>query len=145
MSAVGDLDRFVRAQDDADTYPRALAELRSGRKTGHWMWFIFPQVAGLGHSETSRRYSIASLSEARAYLDHSVLGPRLLECVRTVCRLGARNADTIFGSIDAMKLQSSMTLFMRARPEEPSFAGIIDDYFGGTPDARTDEWLASHP
>lgn len=145
MSVIGDLERFVRAQDADDTYACALAELRSGRKTGHWMWFIFPQAAGLGHSETSLRYSIASAAEARAYVDHPVLGPRLLECMLALNRLRAGTADEIFGRIDAMKLRSSMTLFMRACPQEPAFAAVIDRYFGGKPDARTDRWLAHHP
>jgi uncharacterized protein (DUF1810 family) len=145
MSVGEDLERFVLVQNADDAYARAIAQLRVGRKTGHWMWFVFPQTAGLGHSETSRRYSITSLSEARAYVDHPVLGARLLECTRAVCGLEAVSADEIFGPIDAMKLRSSMTLFMRACPEESGFAAIIDRYFDGKPDARTDEWLASHP
>jgi uncharacterized protein (DUF1810 family) len=108
------------------------------------MWFIFPQATGLGHSDTSLRYSIKSAAEARAYVDHPVLGPRLLECTLALNRLRAATANEIFGPIDAKKLQSSMTLFMRARPQEPAFAAVIDRYFDGKPDARTDRWLAHY-
>ena len=116
-----DLERFVAAQDARGTYASALAELRSGRKTGHWMWFVFPQIAGLGLSETSRRYAISSLDEARAYLAHPVLGPRLEESARALLELDGRTATEILGPVDAMKLRSSMTLFARAAPEEPLF------------------------
>lgn len=145
MSAVGDLERFVEAQDQADAYLRALAELRSGRKTGHWVWFIFPQAASLAQSPTSRKYAIMSLTEARAYLDHSVLGPRVLAAIEALTAAGGSTIEEILGAVDAMKLRSSMTLFMRARPQEPSFAGVLDRYFDGEPDARTIAWLASHP
>src|ERR1700757_3448214 len=106
-----DLQRFVAAQDSGGTYEQARAELRSGRKRSHWMWFVFPQIAGLGQSPTSRRYAISSLDEARAYLAHPVLGARLLDCARIVGELDDRSAEEIFGAIDAMKLRSSMTLF----------------------------------
>src|SRR5579859_4200300 len=109
-----DLGRFVAAQDDGGTYQRAAAELRAGRKTGHWMWFVFPQIAGLGYSPAARTYAIRSLAEARAYLRHPVLGPRLAECARLLTEQAGqagRTAEQIFGDIDAIKLRSSMTLF----------------------------------
>jgi uncharacterized protein (DUF1810 family) len=137
-----DLERFVDAQEAGGTYAQALAELRRGRKTSHWMWFVFPQVAGLGMSPTSRRYAIASLDEAKAYLAHPVLGPRLLECSRVLTELPSHDALAIFGVIDAMKLRSSMTLFMRAAPDVDLFGRVLDRYFDGAPDARTDELLA---
>jgi uncharacterized protein (DUF1810 family) len=132
------LQRFVDAQDVGGIYERALAEVRRGRKTSHWMWFVFPQMAGLGSSEMSRRYAIASLEEARAYLDHPVLGPRLVECARSVVTSRAGSAEEIFGGIDTQKLQSSMTLFKRADPEQPVFQQVLDRYFDGKPDPRTD-------
>src|ERR1700733_4889261 len=113
-----ELERFVAAQDQGGTYEAALAELRAGRKRGHWMWFVFPQIAGLGQSPTSRHYAIASLAEAEAYLAHPVLGPRLIECARVVSELQGRSAQEIFGGIDAIKLRSSMTLFARADPAQ---------------------------
>jgi uncharacterized protein (DUF1810 family) len=135
-----DLDRFVSAQ--APTYAAALGELRNGRKTGHWMWFIFPQVAGLGRSELSRTYAIASLDEARAYLDHPMLGDRLRECAAALLAIEGRTAVDILSEIDAVKLRSSMTLFHRAAPEEPLFKDVLDRYFDGVPDPATDERLA---
>ena len=134
-----DLERFVIAQDHV--YEGVVAELRAGRKTGHWMWFVFPQIAGLGRSEMSRFYAIASLDEARAYLAHPVLGPRLRECAGLVLATEGRTAETIFGGIDAVKLRSSMTLFMRAAPNEAVFATVIDRYFGGIADPATDDRL----
>jgi uncharacterized protein (DUF1810 family) len=131
------LERFVQAQDSGDTYQEAVAELRSGRKASHWMWFIFPQVAGLGFSAMSQRYAIAGLAEARAYLDHPVLGHRLAECARIVAATEGRTADDIFGPVDAMKLRSSMTLFAAAAHEEPAFEQVLAKYFGGTPDEAT--------
>ncbi|PFG38096.1 uncharacterized protein (DUF1810 family) [Georgenia soli] len=131
------LERFVTAQDDGGTYDAALAELRRGRKTSHWMWFVFPQVAGLGHSPMSQRYAISSLEEARAYLAHPVLGPRLRECAEVVAASGAPSADALLGGIDATKLRSSMTLFGRAAPEEPVFRRVLDRYFGGSEDPET--------
>jgi uncharacterized protein (DUF1810 family) len=133
------LQRFVAAQDAGGTYDRAAAELRSGRKTSHWMWFVFPQIAGLGHSPTSRRYALTSLAEARAYLAHPVLGARLTECAAIVLGVPGRTAEQIFGEIDAHKLHSSVTLFMRAAPGEPVFGQVLDRYFGGVPDSATDE------
>ena len=136
-----ELERFVTAQDSNGTYTSALAELRAGRKAGHWMWFVFPQVAGLGRSEMSRRYAIASLEEARAYLDHPILGERLERCVRILVGLHGRTADEIFGPVDAMKLRSSMTLFAHAAPENMLFRDVLDRYFGGIADDATDALL----
>ena len=135
-----DLDRFVDAQ--ADVYDRALAELRAGAKAGHWMWFIFPQVAGLGRSEVSRYYAIGSLDEARAYLAHPVLGPRLRECARALLGIEGRSAERILGGIDALKLRSSMTLFLRADPVEPVFREVLERYYDGRADEATDALLA---
>jgi uncharacterized protein (DUF1810 family) len=134
-----DLERFVSAQDRL--YEDVLDELRAGNKTSHWIWFIFPQIAGLGMSSTSRFFAISSIDEARAYLAHPVLGPRLRECASLVLAASPRTAWDIFGSLDAMKLRSSMTLFGRAAPEDPLFRGVIDRFFGGLPDAATDELL----
>jgi uncharacterized protein (DUF1810 family) len=133
-----DLDRFVAAQEAGGTYQRALDELRAGFKSSHWMWFVFPQIAGLGQSPTSRRFAISSLAEAAAYLRHPVLGPRLRESAAVVAGIKGRSADQIFGSIDAMKLRSSMTLFRRAAPEEPVFGQVLKRYFDGIPDHATD-------
>ncbi|MGZ9276961.1 MAG: DUF1810 domain-containing protein [Candidatus Limnocylindrales bacterium] len=135
-----DLDRFLIAQQGA--YPGALAELRRGRKTGHWIWFVLPQVAGLGHSEMSRYYGIASLDEARGYLAHPVLGPRLRECAEALLGITGRSADEILGSMDAMKLRSCMTLFHRAAPTEPVFVQVLERYFEGIADEATDARLA---
>jgi uncharacterized protein (DUF1810 family) len=132
-----DLGRFVDAQDQGGTYAAALAELRAGRKTSHWMWFVFPQIAGLGQSPISRRFAIASLDEARAYLSDPVLGPRLIECATTLTELATENPEQIFGGIDALKLRSSMTLFARADPDTPVFAQVLDQYFDGEADAAT--------
>ena len=133
-----DLERFVTAQDDRGTYDRVAAELRNGRKTSHWMWFVFPQIAGLGHSATSRHFAISSLDEARAYLLHPVLGSRLRECAAIVAGTPGRTAVAIFGGIDAQKLHSSMTLFLRAAPDEPVFGQVLASYFDGVPDPGTD-------
>ena len=129
----------MTAQDSGGTYERAAAELRAGRKASHWMWFVFPQIAGLGHSPASRTYAISSLEEARAYLAHPVLGGRLIECATILTGLRGRTADQIFGGIDALKLRSSITLFMRAAPEEPVFRRVLDRYFGGQPDPATEQ------
>ncbi len=134
-----DLGRFVAAQDAGGTYEQVTAELRRGRKTGHWMWFVFPQIAGLGYSQMSRRYAISSLPEARAYLAHRVLGPRLIECATIVAQTQGRTAEQIFGGIDAMKLHSCVTLFLRAGPDEAVFGDVLARYFDGQPDAATDE------
>jgi uncharacterized protein (DUF1810 family) len=138
-----DLDRFVKAQDANGTYERALVELRAGRKSGHWMWFVFPQVAGLGQSETSRRYAISSRAEAAAYLQHPLLGSRLIECSQILEMSRALSATEILGPIDAVKLQSCMTLFLRAAPQEPTFARVLERYFAGAPDHNTDRLLQS--
>ena len=137
----GELSRFVAAQDEGGVYERAVAELESGRKTSHWMWFVFPQIAGLGRSPAARRFAVASLAEAEEYLRHPVLGPRLLECTRLVAETTGRSADEIFGAVDAMKLRSSMTLFARAAPSEPLFGRVLDRYFDGIPDPATIERL----
>jgi uncharacterized protein (DUF1810 family) len=135
------LERFVTAQDAGGTYRRAAAELRRGRKTNHWMWFVFPQIAGLGQSPTSRRFAISSLEEARAYLAHPVLGPRLIECADIVAQTPGHTAEQIFGDLDAQKLHSSVTLFRRADPGQPVFALVLDRYFDGLADPATDQRL----
>lgn len=131
-----DLERFVLAQDGV--YDGVLEELRRGRKVGHWMWFIFPQVTGLGYSAMSQHYAISSPDEARSYLAHPVLGPRLRECAAIVGGTTGRAASEIFGETDAMKLRSSMTLFHRAAPDDPVFAQVLDRYYGGVADEATD-------
>jgi uncharacterized protein (DUF1810 family) len=141
MSDPHNLGRFVTAQDADGTYERALVELRGGHKTGHWMWFVFPQVAGLGQSEMSRKYAISSREEAAAYMRHPVLGPRLIECARILDTIRARSAEQILGRVDAKKLHSSMTLFLRAAPQEPVFARVLDRYFADIPDRATDQRL----
>jgi uncharacterized protein (DUF1810 family) len=138
-----DLQRFVTAQDTGSTYERALGEMRSGRKASHWMWFVFPQLRGLGHSPTAQFYGIDGIDEARAYLDHPVLGPRLLDCVEAVAATQGRAAVEIFGTIDALKLRSSMTLFARAATDPAPFTAVIDRFFDGAHDPRTDELLAA--
>ncbi|MGH3164765.1 MAG: DUF1810 domain-containing protein [Trebonia sp.] len=131
------LERFITAQDQAGVYQHALGELRSGQKTSHWMWFIFPQILGLGSSTTAREYAISGLDEARAYLKHPVLGPRLRECAAAVGTTDGRSARDIFGYVDALKLRSSMTLFAAAAPDEPEFADVLAKYFDGEPDEAT--------
>jgi uncharacterized protein (DUF1810 family) len=134
-----DLDRFVDAQQHV--YADVLEELRRGRKTGHWIWFIFPQIAGLGRSAMSRRFAIASLDEARAYVAHSVLGARLRESVAIVLGIHGRTAPEIFGELDAMKFRSCMTLFHRAAPNELVFVEALDRFYGGVADEATDARL----
>jgi uncharacterized protein (DUF1810 family) len=131
------LERFTAAQDHGGTYQRAVAELRAGRKVSHWMWFVFPQIEGLGFSAMARQYAISSLAEARAYLDHPVLGPRLREAAGVVAAAEDTTAERIFGPVDAMKLRSSMTLFAAADPDEPAFAAVLGKYFDATPDEAT--------
>ncbi len=126
-----DLSRFVAAQDSGGSYEQAVAQLRRGAKTSHWMWFVFPQIAGLGHSATARRYAISSVAEARAYLAHPVLGARMAECAGIVAGLTGRTAEQVFGGIDAMKLRSSMTLFLLADPDQPAFRQVLDQFYGG--------------
>jgi uncharacterized protein (DUF1810 family) len=132
-----ELQRFVAAQDDGGTYEAALRELRAGAKRGHWMWFVFPQVAGLGRSATAQRYAVSGLAEARAYLAHPVLGPRLLQAARALTALDGTSAVAVFGSVDAQKLRSSMTLFARAAPDEPVFREVLDQWFRGAEDEGT--------
>jgi uncharacterized protein (DUF1810 family) len=136
-----ELARFVTAQQDRGTYRAALGELRAGRKRSHWMWFVFPQLAGLGRSPTAQFYAIGSSAEARAYLAHPVLGPRLRECAAAVLAADATSAEAIFGGIDAVKLRSSMTLFCCADPDEPLFRDVLDRYYDGEPDGATDALL----
>jgi uncharacterized protein (DUF1810 family) len=135
MSDTYDLGRFVAAQEGV--YGRALAELQGGDKRSHWMWFIFPQIAGLGASPMAQRYAIGSLAEAQAYAAHPVLGARLRACTAAVNAVAGRSAHAIFGSPDDLKFRSSMTLFARAVPEEPVFADALARYFDGVPDPRT--------
>jgi uncharacterized protein (DUF1810 family) len=130
-----DLRRFVAAQDPV--YAAVLSELRAGRKRSHWMWFIFPQVSGLGHSATAQAFAVASLAEAVAYLAHPTLGPRLRECAALVAGIDGRSIDEIFGHPDDLKFRSSMTLFAQAAPREPIFATCLEKYFGGQPDPQT--------
>jgi uncharacterized protein (DUF1810 family) len=129
------LARFVEAQ--APVYAQALAELRAGRKRSHWMWFVFPQIAGLGTSAMARRYAIASLDEARAYLAHPVLGERLRECAQAMLSIEDRTAHDVLGSPDDLKFHSSMTLFHVAAPAEPVFESCLQKYFGGQEDPQT--------
>jgi uncharacterized protein (DUF1810 family) len=130
-----DLERFVSAQEGVMDGVRA--ELRRGRKASHWMWFVFPQVAGLGSSSTAQHYAISGLDEARAYLAHPVLGPRLVECAALAAAVERGSAQQVFGYPDDLKLRSSMTLFARAAPDEPVFGAVLDRYFDGEPDPRT--------
>jgi len=134
-----DLERFTAAQ--STTFEHAVAELRRGQKTSHWMWFVFPQIAGLGQSATSRRYAITSLAEAKAYLAHPVLGPRLRECASILVGLSGQAADQMFGGIDTQKLRSSMILFTHADPGERVFRQVLEQYFDGSPDSATEKLL----
>lgn len=137
-----DLQRFVRAQ--GPVYSGVLAELQSGRKRSHWMWFIFPQIDGLGYSPTSKLYAIKSPQEARAYLHHPILGNRLVECAEAVLQITGRSASQIFGSPDDMKLHSSMTLFAAITDSDSVFSRVLETYFGGKPDRKTLDLLAKH-
>lgn len=138
-----DLERFVDAQHGV--YETVCAELKAGRKASHWMWFIFPQLRGLGHSATARYYGISSLDEAAAYLAHPQLGLRLRECTAHVVGVGGRTAHQIFGSPDDLKFRSSMTLFAAAAPGEPLFRRALEQYFGGEPDPLTIAQLRAGP
>ena len=129
------LERFIAAQ--APVYPTVLAELKAGRKRSHWMWFIFPQLAGLGHSTMARQFAIASLDEAAAYLAHSVLGARLRECSTLLARVDGRSAYEILGAPDDKKFHSSMTLFAHAAPIDPVFQQCLDQYYDGVADPAT--------
>jgi len=135
-----DLERFVKAQDSGGTYHQAVRELRNGRKTSHWMWFIFPQIADLGRSAMAQAFAISDLAEAQAYLRHPMLGPRLVECAGIVASHRGLTAEQIFGGIDSIKLRSSMTLFAHADPEQPVFRQVIDQYYDG-PDPETERRL----
>jgi uncharacterized protein (DUF1810 family) len=137
-----DLDHFVQAQEPVEAQVRQ--ELSAGRKRSHWMWFVFPQLAGLGHSAMARRYAIASLDEARAYLEHPLLGPRLTGLTELVNRVEGRSVHEIFGSPDDLKFHSSMTLFALARPDMPVFRAALEKYFGGVLDKGTLDRLG-HP
>jgi uncharacterized protein (DUF1810 family) len=132
---VSGLDRFVTAQEGV--YPDALAELRAGRKRTHWMWFVFPQLAGLGSSATAQRYAVASLDEARDYLAHPVLGPRLVESARALLGVEGRSAEQILGYPDDLKLRSCVTLFARAAADPGVFEAVLERYYGGVPDRKT--------
>lgn len=134
-----DLERFVAAQES--DWPRARAELARGRKTSHWMWYVLPQIAGLGMSPTAQHYAIADLDEARAYLAHPVLGPRLREAASLIAASSTPTAEQLMGGIDAVKLRSSMTLFQQADPDEPVWQQVLDRYFDSRPDRRTLELL----
>ena len=135
-----DPDRFVQAQDAV--YERVRRELREGRKRGHWMWFVFPQLSGLGFSAMAQRYSIASLGEAAAYLEHPILGPRLIECSELVNQVEGRTVNEIFGTPDDLKFHSSMTLFASIPDAPPAFDAALAKYFGGAPDRMTAKMLA---
>jgi uncharacterized protein (DUF1810 family) len=129
------LERFVTAQ--AQVYDTALAELKAGRKRTHWIWFVFPQIAGLGHSHRSQIYAISSLDEARSYLAHPVLGSRLRECCQAVIDVQGKSAHDIFGSPDDLKFRSCLSLFAQAAPDEPLFRVALDKYFSGEADPLT--------
>jgi uncharacterized protein (DUF1810 family) len=133
------LQRFVEAQDGV--FNTVLAELRSGAKRGHWIWFVFPQLRGLGHSATAQHYGISSLDEARAYLAHPVLGARLRECTRLVAAIDGRSVDQIFGFPDNLKVRSSMTLFAHAADDNAEFRAVLDKFYNGEEDSATVELL----
>ena len=137
------LQRFVGAQAGG-VYEQAIAELRAGRKRSHWMWFVFPQVSGLGRSDISARYAIGSLAEARAYVEHPVLGPRLRACA-AAARDFTGTPEELVGPIDEEKLRSSMTLFEAAAPDEPVFGEVLDRHFNGSRCGHTEKFVAQHP
>jgi uncharacterized protein (DUF1810 family) len=138
-----DLDRFVQAQEG--DFERALAEIRAGRKRSHWMWYIFPQYDGLGFSSTSRHYAIKSVAEAKAYLAHPVLGPRLTEIAEAAHHVEGRSALEVFGSPDDMKLRSCATLFAHVSPPNSVFERLLGKYFAGQPDDRTLRLIGAGP
>lgn len=138
-----DLQRFVDAQ--SGLYADVIAELRAGRKRSHWIWFIFPQLAGLGRSPTAARYAVSSIAEAQAYLRHELLGPRLRECTRLVNLVTGRSIEDIFGWPDTLKVRSSMTLFSRATADNDEFVALLDRYYGGREDPATIELLSGRP
>jgi uncharacterized protein (DUF1810 family) len=136
-----DLRRFTEAQERV--YPTVLAELRDGRKRSHWIWFIFPQLRGLGLSSTAHHYGIASRQEARAYLAHDVLGPRLRECARLIAQIDGRTAEEVFGWPDCLKVRSSMTLFAAVTEDNADFVSVLDRFYGGDTDPETLEMLSA--
>jgi len=136
-----DLQRFVDAQDRGGAYEHALAELRQGRKRGHWIWFVFPQISGLGSSEMSRHYAISSLEEASAYLAHQLLGLRLVECAEALLELPGRDPVAVLGEIDALKLRSSMSLFAHVDLAAPVFTRVLARYYDGATDEATEQRL----
>lgn len=138
-SDVFNLSRFVEAQEGV--YAMALAELRRGRKQSHWIWFVFPQLKGLGFSSMSQKYGISGLAEAQAYMDHPVLGSRLVECVQVLLGHRGASAEAILGRIDALKFRSCLTLFLRAAPNEQVFIDALQCFFAGTPDPQTESLL----
>jgi uncharacterized protein (DUF1810 family) len=139
-----DLQRFSAAQEQGGAYTTALAELCAGRKRSHWIWFVFPQIDGLGSSPMARRFAIRSLAEAQAYLADDILGPRLRECCEALLGLGIdANAEAVMGGIDALKLRSSMTLFALAAPGDPTFTHVLARYYDGQTDAATERLLAT--
>jgi uncharacterized protein (DUF1810 family) len=135
MLSENNLQRFLDAQ--ATDYAQALAEIKAGRKRSHWMWYIFPQIQGLGFSSISQRYAITDLAEAAAYLQHPVLGARLVEISRALLGLASSNATSVMGSPDDLKLRSSMTLFAAVPGADPVFQAVLDKFFAGAPDAQT--------
>ena len=135
MTQQCDLQRFVNAQ--SPVYDTVRAELQAGRKRSHWMWYIFPQLAGLGRSETARHYALSGIEEAQAYLAHPLLGRRLEECCRILTGIEGRTASAIFGYPDDLKLHSSLTLFAQAAPDQPLFGACLEKYFSGQRDAAT--------
>jgi uncharacterized protein (DUF1810 family) len=141
MSDDFDLQRFIDAQNAGSTYEQATAELKVGRKHSHWMWFVFPQLAGLGRSSMAQHYAISGLAEARAYLNHPVLGVRLLDCAQMLLALPGNDPVAVFGSVDAQKLRSSMTLFSQADPLQQKFNDVLTQYFGGKADRATIDLL----
>lgn len=139
MANDAELSRFVTAQEPV--YDAVVAELRAGRKRSHWMWFVFPQIAGLGRTATAQRFAITSLDEARAYLEHPVLGPRLRECTALVVAVDGASAEQVFGYPDYLKFRSSMTLFARATDDNAEFVAALDKFYDGEQDTRTVELL----
>ena len=137
MTDSHDLERFVTAQDRDDTFEAVVRELRAGRKASHWMWFVFPQMRGLGRTATAEHYGIASRDEAIAYLAHDVLGPRLRRCARLVVSSGAVTAEALLGSTDALKLRSSMTMFAEVADDPADFVAVLAKYHDGARDPRT--------
>jgi uncharacterized protein (DUF1810 family) len=135
------LQRFVDAQNRGGAYEQALAELCAGRKRGHWIWFVFPQIEGRGSSETARFYAISSSQEAAAYLEHPLLGPRLVEVAEALLALPTRDPEAVLGGVDAMKLRSSMTLFAQVQGAAPAFTRVLDEFYAGVADERTERRL----